>query len=221
MHTWKRYMPIACIYIAVLLISNITSTKLVDIWPFIFDAWTLLFPLAYIFGDILTEVYGYMASRRIIWMGLLTSVLLAALVMLVWWLPAAADWSHQEAYMQILWLTPRIVLASVIAYIVWEFSNSYILAKMKVLDAWKKFWKRAIWSTLVWQALDTLLFVFIAFSWVFPYSIIWTILISNYIFKLSIEIVFLPVTTRLTSRLKKNEDIDVYDTQTDFSPLRW
>jgi len=196
--TW--YMPIACLYIAVLLISNITSTKLVEIWPLVFDGGTLLFPLAYIFGDILTEVYGYKASRRIIWMWLVTSVMLAWLVMLVWWLPAAADWAYQDAYMNILWLTPRIIWASIIAYVVGEFSNAYILAKMKVADAWKSFWKRALGSTVVWQWLDTLLFVVIAFSGIFPWWVIWMIILSNYIFKVWVEIVLLPVTTKITTK---------------------
>jgi len=214
-------MPIACIYIAVLLISNITSTKLVVFWPLTFDGGTLLFPLAYIFGDILTEVYGYKASRRIIRMWLIASVLMALLIMFVWRLPSAAEWPYQEAYMNVLWMTPRIILASVIAYIAWEFSNAVILAKMKVNDQGRKFWKRALSSTIVWQWLDTILFIIIAFAGVFPWPVIWTVIISNYIFKLLLEVVLLPITTKIVLYLKQVEWEDVYDDSTDFSPLRW
>lgn len=221
MKMFRWYMPIACVYIAVLLISNITSTKLVELWPLVFDGGTLLFPLAYVFGDVLTEVYGYKASRKIIWMWLVTSVLLAGLVMLVGWLPAAWDWVHQDAYMNILWLTPRIILASSLAYFVGEFSNAYILAKMKIADGWKYFWKRALGSTIVGQWLDTLLFVIIAFAGIFPWSVIWAVVISNYIFKIWVEVVLLPVTTKVTIWLKKEEEVDVYDEKTDFSPLHW
>ena len=221
MKTFKRYTPIACVFVAVLLISNITSTKLVVLGPFIFDAGTLLFPLVYIFGDVLTEVYGYKASRKIIWTGLLCSLLMAGLIMLVGRLPAAGDRPYQEAYMNVLGFTPRIVLASAIAYMAGEFSNAIIVAKMKIKDGWKSLRKRFLWSTIVGQWLDTVLFIIIAFGGIFPWSVIWAIVISNYVFKLAIEIVLMPLTYQAVAYLKREEGVDVYDEKTNFSLFRW
>ena len=146
---YKHLDTITALFVAVLLISNVASTKIVNFGPLSFDAGTLLFPLAYIFGDILTEVYGYRRSRKVIWLGFLCAALMSAVFMIVGRLPAAADWPFQESYMNILGLTPRIVLASLIAYFAGEFSNSYVLDKMKIKMAGKKNWARTIGSTLL------------------------------------------------------------------------
>lgn len=218
-YTWL--IPVSCVFVAVLLISNITSTKIVALGPLTFDAWTLFFPLAYIFGDILTEVYGYKISRKVIWIWLFCSLLLAWSVMLVWYLPSAADWPFQQDYMNVLGLTWRIVLASVVAYIVGEFSNAYIVAKMKILSQGKQMRKRFLASTLVWQWLDTLVFVLIAFGWVFWRGLVWTIILSNYVFKVLVEVIFMPLTYKIVAFLKKEEGEDVYDTPEDLQPLAW
>ena len=148
---------------AVLLISNIASTKIVDIWRFTFDGGTILFPLSYIFGDILTEVYGYRQSRRAIWTGFLSALLMSLVLGLIGLIKPAEGWELQEAYMVILGQTPRIVAASLIAYFVGEFSNSYIMARMKVLTEGKWLAVRTIGSTIAGQGIDTIIFVFIAF----------------------------------------------------------
>ena len=217
----KRYIVIACLFVAVLLISNIVSTKITSFRGFTFDAGTLLFPLSYIFGDVLVEVYGYKASRRVIWLGFLSALLMSGVIILVGYLPSASDRPYQEAYMQILWLTPRIVLASLLAFFAGEFSNAYIMAKMKIWSKWKRLWQRTIWSTIVGEFLDTLLFVFIAFWGVMPMSVLRTILISNYIFKVGIEVVFTPFTYKIVHFLKKEEGTDVYDKKVNFSPFRF
>lgn len=217
---YKYLTPITVFFVTILLVSNIVSTKITNIWPFTFDAWTILFPLSYIFWDILTEVYGYKQSRRIIWMWFWAALIMCTVIIIVWLLPSAKDRPYQEAYQNILGLTPRIVLASLIAYFAWEFSNSYLLAKIKIRMKWKKLWVRTIWSTIIGQILDTWLFVFIAFFWIFEPSLLWTILISNYIFKVWVEIILTPLTYLITHKLKKYEWEDYYDHKTNFNPFK-
>lgn len=223
MKSYKYLLPITAFFITVLLVSNITSTKIVDLslrWlPIIFDGGTLLFPLSYIFGDILTEVYGYKQSRKIIWLWFGAAALMSLCIMAIGALPAASDRPFQADYMNILWYTPRIVIASLIAYRAGEFSNSYVLAKMKIWTKGKLFGARAIGSTLVWQAIDTVWFVLIAFLWALPGAVIWSIIITNYIFKLLVEIILLPITYKIVQYMKKNEHEDYYDNNTNFNPF--
>ena len=217
---YKYLTLITVFFVTILLVSNIVSTKITNIWPFTFDAWTILFPLSYIFWDILTEVYGYKQSRKIIWMWFGAALIMASIIIIVWLLPSAKDRPYQEAYQNILWLTPRIILASLIAYFAWEFSNSYLLAKIKIWMNWKKLRVRTIWSTVVWELFDTSIFVFIAFAWVFDINLLWIIFISNYIFKVWVEIIFTPLTYLITNKLKKSEWEDYYDYKTDFNPFK-
>jgi len=215
-----RYLTaIGIFFVAVLLISNVASTKIVDLKWFVFDAGTLLFPLSYIFGDILTEVYGYKKSRSIIWLGFLSALLMSLVFIIVGALPPASDWPYQEAYQQILGLTPRIVLASLVAYLVGEFLNSYTLAKLKVKTQGRHLWARFLGSTVVGQLADTVIFVLIAFTGIFPQTLLVTIIISNYIFKLAIEVVLLPATYKATTWLKRKENEDYYDSSTNFNPF--
>ncbi len=217
---YKYLTLITVFFVTVLLISNIVSTKILDFGPFTFDWWTILFPLSYIFWDILTEVYGYKQSRKIIWMWFGSALLMSLVIIIVWILPSAQDRPYQEAYQNILWLTPRIVWASLIAYFAWEFSNSYLLAKIKIWMKGKKLRIRTIGSTIIGQILDTGLFVFIAFFWIFEPSLLRTILISNYIFKVWVEIIFTPITYLITNKLKKSEWEDYYDHKTNFNPFK-
>jgi uncharacterized integral membrane protein (TIGR00697 family) len=217
---YKYFDLIMALFVAVLLISNIASTKIVDLGPFTFDGGTLLFPISYIFGDILTEVYGYRRSRRVIWVGFACAALMAIVLAIVGALPAAEGWPHQEAYEAILGTTPRIVIASLIAYFAGEFSNSYTLARMKVFTRGRWLWTRTIGSTLVGEGVDTVLFVTIAFAGTLPWSLFWSIIISNYIFKVGLETLMTPVTYRVTGFLKREENEDVYDFDTDFNPFK-
>lgn len=219
MRNYKYYTWIAVFFVAILLISNIVSTKIVDFGPFAFDGGTLLFPLSYIFWDILTEVYGYKRSRPIIWMGFGAALLMAVAVIVVGRLPSASGRTGQEAYQQILGLTPRIVVASLIAYSVGEFSNSYLLAKIKIWMQGKKLRIRTIGSTVVGELFDTTLFVLIAFWGVFDTPLLISILVSNYIFKVGVEVLFTPITYRVVARLKRAEKEDYYDTETNFNPF--
>jgi len=216
-----RYLTaIAVIFVSVLLISNVASSKIIALGPFDFDGGTLLFPLSYIFGDILTEVYGYRRTRRVIWLGFAMNILMALVFMLVVALPPAVGGGNHEAFAIVLGWTPRIILGSVIAYAVGEFFNSYILAKMKVIMKGKHLWMRTIGSTLIGQGFDTIIFVMVAFWGVLPGELLIAIIISNYVFKVGVEVLFTPATYAITGFLKKREKVDVYDEFTDFNPFK-
>ncbi len=215
-----RYFDlITGLFVAVLLISNIASTKIVEIWKFTFDGGTILFPLSYIFGDILTEVYGYKKSRRVIWIGFFCALLMSLTLSLIGLIKPAGGWEHQEAYMAILGQTPRIVTASLIAYFAGEFSNSYILARMKILTKGRWLFARTIGSTIVGQAIDTVIFVIIAFLGVYDNRLGLFIIISNYIFKVSLEVIFTPITYMIVGFLKRTEKVDWFDHRTNFNPF--
>lgn len=220
-NSFKHLDTITAFFVAVLLISNVTSTKILDLGWFQFDGGTLLFPLSYIFGDILTEVYGFRRSRKVIWLGFGCALLMSATLMTVGALPPAADWGNQEAYDKILGLTPRIVLASLVAYFCGEFSNAVLLAKMKVWTRGRRLWMRTIGSTLAGELVDTLLFVTIAFAGELPPNLLAAIIISNYIFKCGVEILFTPVTYKAVAWLKRAEGVDYYDVRTRFNPFRF
>jgi uncharacterized integral membrane protein (TIGR00697 family) len=218
--TYKYFDLIMALFVAVLLISNVASSKILELGPFTFDGGTILFPISYIFGDILTEVYGYRRSRRVIWAGFGSAALMAGVFALVGALPPAAGWENQQAYEAILGTTPRIVLGSLIAYFAGEFSNSYTLARMKLLTRGRWLWTRTIGSTLVGEGVDTLLFVTIAFAGSLPWPLFWSIIVSNYVFKCGLEAAMTPVTYQITNFLKRTENEDVYDVDTDFNPFK-
>lgn len=224
MRSYKYLDAVIGMFVAVLIISNLASSaKIVTLGPFTFDGGTLLFPLSYIFGDILTEVYGYAVSRRVIWIGFVAAVLFSLTVWIVGLLPGEAEWSSRvgmEAYTAVLGSTPRIVLASLIAYWAGAFSNAFVLARMKVITQGRWLWTRTIGSTIVGQAVDTFLFVVIAFAGTMSAGVLWDIAASNYVFKVGIEVLFTPATYALVGWLKRAEGVDAYDVQTDFNPFR-
>jgi len=218
-HSLRYFDLIAGLFVAVLLISNISASKLVGMFGFPFDGGTLLFPLSYIFGDILTEVYGYSRSRRIIWLGFFCNALAALTFGVVAKLPPASVWPNQDAFVAILGVVPRIVLASFIAYLAGEFSNSFVLAKMKILTEGRWLWTRTIGSTLVGEGVDTLIFCTIAFAGTIPTNALWLMILFNYVFKCGTEIVFTPITYLVVGFLKRHEQMDVYDVGTRFNPF--
>jgi uncharacterized integral membrane protein (TIGR00697 family) len=216
---YRFYDLILAAFVAVLMISNVASSKFVRLGPFTFDGGTILFPISYIFGDVLTEVYGYRASRRVIWSGFAATALMAGVFALVGVLPAAEGWTNQEAYRAILGSTPRIVLGSLVAYWAGSFSNAWVLARMKVWSGGRWLWARTIGSTLVGEGVDTLLFVAIAFLGAQPFSLLVSTVISNYVFKCGVEAAFTPLTYRIVNGLKRAERVDYYDRTTNFSPF--
>jgi queuosine precursor transporter len=217
--SYRYFDLITGLFVAVLLVSNIASSKIVEIWKFTFDGGTILFPLSYIFGDILTEVYGYKRGRRVIWIGFFSAILMSLTLSLIGLIKPASGWEYQEAYMAILGQTPRIVTASLIAYFAGEFSNSYVLAKMKILTKGRWLFTRTIGSTIVGEGIDTIIFVIIAFLGVYTNKMVLLIIISNYVFKVSLEIIFTPITYKVVGFLKRAEKVDWYDRRTNFNPF--
>lgn len=222
---YRYFDLILGLFVAILLISNLVSVKAVVIplpftgLHFSFDGGTLLFPFSYIFADVLTEVYGYERSRRVIWSGFLGLVLMALLIWLVGIIPPDPLWKLDGAYQQLLMTAPRIALASIIAYFAGEFSNSYILSRMKIITQGKYLWTRTIGSTVVGEFVDSLLFVFIAFFGLWPNALLVQVLISNYIFKTLYEIAATPLTYAITGWLKRREQVDHYDYTVNYNPF--
>ena len=231
---YKYFDRLTALFVTILLVSNIASSaKIVD-WgvslfgiPLAFDAGTVLFPVSYIFGDVLTEVYGYHASRRVIWTGFACALIMSATLWLVGRLPGEIQWQSnvgQAQYDAILGgvSSGAIVIASLVAYWGGEFSNSFVLAKMKILTKGRWLWTRTIGSTLVGQGVDTLAFVSIATILKVPGFVpqIWlTLVITNYLFKCGVEAIMTPVTYRVVNWLKKAEQEDYYDYHTNFNPF--
>lgn len=219
MKHFKYLDVITVFFVAVLIISNVASSKIVQVGSLSLDGGTFLFPLTYIFGDILTEVYGFKKARKVIWLGVFANILMAATFMVVGFLPAASDWPNQEAYMAILGWTPRIVLASITAYFMGEFVNSVILSRLKVITKGKWLWSRTIGSTLIGQLVDTLIFITIAFAGVLPFELLISLVISNYLFKTGVEVLFTPITYKVVNFLKKSEHEDHFDKNIVFTPI--
>lgn len=216
----KHLDTIGILFVAVLLVSNVASSKILNLGPFTFDGGTILFPLSYIFGDIITEVYGYGRARKMIWLGFICALLMSLVFIVVGKLPPAAGWDNQDAYNKILGLTPRIVLASLAAFWCGSFVNAFILAKLKILTNGRWLWARTIGSTVVGELLDSTIFVVIAFFGILPNALLVTLVVSNYLFKTAVEVLFTPLTYRVVAWLKANEGLDHFDRATNFNPFR-
>lgn len=179
-----------------------------------------MFPLAYIFGDVLTEVYGYKYARRAIWTGFGVMLIAVLAFTIVRYLPSAPEYPNQVAYEAVLGFFPRIVLASLVAYLVGEFLNAYVLAKLKIKTAGKKMWLRLIGSTVVGELADTTIFALIAFGGILMGKDMLIFIAVGWLFKTVVEVLLLPVTYRVIAFLKSNENIDTYDKRTNFNPLK-
>jgi len=215
----KWFLIIAALFVTCLVTSNITAVKLARLFGLTLPAAVIVFPLSYIFGDVLTEVYGYRQARLVIWLGFGCNLLAVAAIAAAGALPAAGFWQDQAAYDAILGHTPRILAASFAAYLVGEFANAYVLAKLKVATAGRHLWARTIGSTLVGQGLDSAVFIAAAFGGILPAGALATTILSQWLFKSAYEAIATPATYAIVNRLKQVEGIDVYDVGTDFSPL--
>jgi queuosine precursor transporter len=217
---FRYYDLLVSAFVAVLLVSNLVAPKLVSWGPFVFSGAQLLFPITYIFGDIFTEVYGYAGSRRAIWNGFLASILLTCLSAIIIALPSAPEWKAQEAYRTVLGSMPRIVIASLLAYWCGEFANSFVMARMKVLSNGKYLWMRTIGSTVVGQAVDTVIVVTIIFAGSVPLSTMLVLMVSGYGGKVIYEALATPLTYAAVNWLKRVEGVDIMDTHTNFNPFK-
>jgi uncharacterized integral membrane protein (TIGR00697 family) len=217
--TYKYFTFFSVLFVAVLLISNVAAQKLIPVGPFIFTAGILIFPVSYIFGDVLTEVYGYQNTRKIIWLGFLSSAIMGLFFYLIIKLPPAPGWPNQIAFETTLMQVPRVVFASLIAYLFGEFTNSYVISKLKIANQGNKMWMRFIASTLVGQFFDTIIFATIAFGGVIPQEILITAIWSGYLFKVIYETIVSPITVIVVNYIKKKEGIDVFDTNVNYNPM--
>ena len=220
----RRWLaPITAVFCTVLVISNVSAIKPLALpgLPFVLmDGGNLLFPISYIFGDVLVEVYGYAQSRRIIWLGFILNVFAAAAFSLVAWLPPAPGWEMQEAFASILLQTPRVVFGSVVAFWCGSFLNAWVMAKLKVWTSGRHLWLRTIGSTVAGEGIDSLLFTALAFGGVWPWALVGQVICWNFVLKTGYEILATPLTYVIVHRLKRAERADPFDVHTRFSPFR-
>ncbi len=217
---FKYFDIITGLFVAILIISEITAAKLFRLGSLTLPGAFIIFPISYIFGDVLTEVYGYQKSRRVIWTGFASLLLLSIILWIVQLLPPAASWPNQQAYDVILGIVPRITGASIIGYWAGEFANSYILAKLKLATKGRLLWTRTIGSTVVGQAVDTVIFLSAAYYGTIPNPVLLSIIASLYLFKVAYETIATPLTYLVVNYLKKAEGRDTYDYHTNFNPFR-
>jgi uncharacterized integral membrane protein (TIGR00697 family) len=214
------FVVVTAVFVTSLITANIIAVKLVGVAGLVFPAAVIIFPVSYIFGDVLTEVYGYRLARQVIWLGFLCNLLAVIAIWLGQVLPSASFWQGQAAYEQILGFTPRLLAASFIAYLAGEFANSIVLAKMKVATQGRWLWTRTIGSTLVGEGLDSLVFISAAFWGTIPASSLLSAILTQWLMKSAYEALVTPLTYLVVNFLKRQEGLDVYDRDTQFNPLR-
>lgn len=223
-HRFRYYDLVMAAFVAILLLSNLIGAAkpaILEIgdWSFIYGAGILFFPLGYVIGDVLTEVYGYARARRVIWTGFAALLFMAFMSWVVVALPPAPDWTGQAAYESVFGSTWRIVFASLTAFWAGEFVNSFVMARMKLWTKGKHLWTRTIGSTFVGQGVDSLIFYPLAFWGVWSNEQVLTVMVTNWALKVAWEAVLTPVTYQVVGWLKAREGVDVYDDHTDFSPF--
>ncbi|QQR81012.1 MAG: queuosine precursor transporter [Deltaproteobacteria bacterium] len=217
---YKYYDLIMAAFVTTLLCSNLIGAgKVTKLGSFTFGTGILFFPLSYIFGDVLTEVYGYARSRKVVWAGFSAVFFASFMSWIIIKMPPAPGWTSQEAYVTVFGATPRIVIASLLAFWAGEFSNSYVLAKMKLWTSGKFLWARTIGSTVVGEGVDSIIFYPLAFLGTWENSLVLQVMVTNYFIKVLWEAVLTPVTYKIVNFLKRAEQEDYYDTKTDFNPF--
>lgn len=216
----RLFLLFAAGFIVCLLTANIASVKIFDFFGVFMDAGTIVFPLSYIFGDVLTEVYGFRRSRTIIWLGFAGNLFLVLTLMVAEILPPAPFWDGQAAYTRILGFAPRIFIASLCAYLVGEFLNSYVLSKLKVSCKGRFLWLRVVLSTIVGQLFDSIIFGVIAFGGTIPLVDLQIYILVQWGFKSGYEMIISPVTIRVISWLKRKEKVDTFDIGVRYNPFK-
>jgi queuosine precursor transporter len=216
-----RFVACTALFVTCLLTANTIAAKLVTLGGVTLTAGIVIFPISYVLGDVLTEVWGYAAARRVIWLGFACNALMVAAVWLGGELPASPFWKGQAAYQEILGQAPRILLASFAAYLVGEFANAFVLAKLKIATEGRWLWMRTIGSTVVGQGFDSVVFVTLAFAGAMPASALAGLVGAQWAVKVAYEAAATPLTYAAVAWLKSREQIDTFDYDTDFNPLRF
>ena len=220
-HSQRWYPAVVAVFVTCLMTANIIAVKPVQLGGLIVPAAVIVFPIAYIFGDILTEVYGYARARQTIWIGFACNLIAVVAIYVGGLLPAAGFWPDQSAYETILGFTPRLLAASFAAYLVGEFLNSFVLAKLKVKTAGRYLWVRTIGSTLVGELADSAVFITAAFAGVWPGDQIFSGVIAQWLLKSGYEMLATPLTYWVVGFLKRAENMDVFDRETNFTPFKF
>jgi uncharacterized integral membrane protein (TIGR00697 family) len=215
------FVMIVALFITCLITANIIAVKLISLYGFILPAAILIFPLSYIIGDVLTEVYGYRQARRVIWLGFSCNFITVVAIWIGQMLPSASFWDGQASYERILGYAPRLLFASFLAYLVGEFSNAFVLAKMKIATKGRWLWLRTIGSTLIGQGLDSAIFMTLAFVGTIPLNALFSAVVIQWLAKSLYEAVVTPLTYVVVAFLKRKEGLDVYDRDTKFNPFSW
>ena len=219
MRHYKLLQLFTGLFIASLLISNTIADKIITIWPFDVNAAIIIFPLSYLFADVLTEVYGYKNTKKVIWIWFVGLLLMAICYSIAIALPPAAFWWNQDAFATALGNTTRIVIASALWYWCWEFANSFVVSKMKLYQKWKNMGGRFVLSTFVGQIFDTIVFIAVAFAGILPLSALRSMFIWWWVLKTLWEIIALPVTIPVVKYIKKYEKEDYFDNDTNYNPF--
>jgi uncharacterized integral membrane protein (TIGR00697 family) len=214
------FLLFTVLFVTCLLIANIIAGKLIQVSGNILPTAIIIFPVTYIFGDIFTEVYGFERARLVIWIGFAANLLMAGVFMLAVILPYPSFWEGQAAYGLVLGTTPRMVVASFLAYIAGEFSNSFILSRLKVCTRGKMLWMRTIGSTIAGEGIDTILFITVAFIGSLPLPGLGRLMISQYLWKVGYEIAATPLTYLLVRWVKRKEGLDIFDNRANYNPFR-
>lgn len=218
--SFKYFDLVMAAFVTVLLCSNLIGVpKVSSLFGFTFGAGILFFPISYVFGDVLTEVYGYSRSRKVIWAGFAALLFASIMTWIVLALPPAPGWGDQATYERIFGQTPRIAFASFTAYWCGEFTNSYVMAKMKVASEGRHLWMRTIGSTVVGEGVDSLIFYPLAFYGIWESTLVVQVMIANYLLKTAWEAALTPLTYKVVGFLKRAEQEDYYDRDTNFSPF--
>jgi uncharacterized integral membrane protein (TIGR00697 family) len=215
-----RFVVVVALFITCLVTANIIIAKQISVFGLVLPAAIIIFPLSYIIGDILTEVYGYQQARRVIWLGFACNLIAVVAIWIGGLLPAAPVFEAQAAYEQILGSSPRFLLASFLAYLAGEFANSFVLAKMKVKTKGRWLWARTIGSTLAGQGIDTVVVLTIGFIGVLPFPVLGVMILSHWLLKTAYEVLATPLTYLVVGYLKRKEGLDAYDSDVNFNPLR-
>lgn len=219
--TYRHLDALTTAFVVILLVSNLIAQKICVFGPFAVSGAILLFPITYIFGDIFTEVYGFAASRRAIWLGFFGTGLLYVVAAVVIALPAAPGWANQRAFATVFGFIPRILAASLVSFWAGEFANSYTMARLKLLTKGRKLWSRTIGSTVVGQAVDTTLVISLTFFGVVPVRTLISMILTGYSLKVGYEVIATPLTYVVIGWLKRSEGADAFDWHENFNPFSW
>lgn len=214
------FMVLGMLFTVCLIVSNIVEQKLIQIGPIEATAGLLIFPISYIINDLIAEVWGYRKVRLIIWNGFLMNFLAVIVFKISIWVPGSENFSNQEAFASVLGNTQRIVIASFIAFLFGAFLNAFVMSKMKIMQRGRGFSIRAVVSTLVGEGADSIVFFTIAFSGLIPFNDMWVLILTQTGMKTGYEIIALPITNKLVKWVKKREEVDVFDTEISYNPLK-